>query len=133
MKENRLVKSQIPLRKAFFLKTNNNKQIGTIKTKLTEGANSATFGDCKGLFGWKVILLALDWELLGEDGTVRQDVVVKIGQLRFARHRTIAFISLGEINFCFSLFRGSEVTSLRNFSESPLPFQKAEDSLLESS
>jgi hypothetical protein len=72
MKENRLVKSQIPLRKVFFLKTNNNKQIGTIKTKLTEGANSATFGDCKGLFGWKVILLALDWELLGEDGTVRQ-------------------------------------------------------------
>jgi len=72
MKENRLVKSQIPLRKAFFLKTNNNKQIGTIKTKLTEGANSATFGDCKGLFGWKVILLALDWELLGEDGAVRQ-------------------------------------------------------------
>ena len=72
MKENRLVKSQIPLRKVFFLKTNNNKQIGTIKTKLTEGANSATFGDCKGLFGWKVILLALDWELLGENGTVRQ-------------------------------------------------------------
>ncbi len=61
-----------------------------------------------------------------------KDVVVKIGQLRFARHRTIAFISLGETNF-FPLFRGSEVTSLRNSSESPLLFQKAEDSLLESS